>query len=72
MKGNTSAAIAVVVLLGCYATSAQALQSLCNNSPENPSVVLGLLGAAAAGYPYALGRAKAFLKRKTRRDQPAD
>ncbi|MFI4978957.1 MAG: PExPT-CTERM protein [Nevskiales bacterium] len=48
------------------APDAFALQTLCQNSPENPTVVLGLIGAAAAGYPVARERARTFFKRKNR------
>ncbi len=47
-----------------FAPDASALQGLCDHSPENPTAVLGLLSAAAAGYPYARSRLRALLKRK--------
>ena len=40
-----------------------ATQGLCVNSPENPTVVLGLIGAAAAGYPLVRERAGGLYKR---------
>jgi len=36
--------------------SAWALPGGCVVSPENPSVILGLIGAAAAGAPFVLAR----------------
>ena len=48
------------------ATPAFALQSLCSNSPENPTVILSLLGAAAAGYPWLRQRGRDLFKRKNR------
>ncbi len=51
MKDRISSAVGVVVILGCYSVPAQALQTLCTNSPENPTAILGLLCAGAAGYP---------------------
>jgi hypothetical protein len=45
------------------APDAFATQGLCVNSPENPTVVLGLLGAAAAGYPMVRERARGLFKR---------
>ena len=68
MKDYISAAACALVLLGCYAVPAQALQGLCSNSPENPTMILGMLCAAAAGYPYARERTKSFFTRKSRRD----
>jgi XrtJ-associated TM-motif-TM protein len=35
----------------------------CVDSPENPTAVLGLLGAAAAAYPWLKRRAAALLRR---------
>ena len=40
-----------------------ATQGLCVNSPENPTVVLGLVGAAAAGYPLLRERARGLYQR---------
>ena len=45
------------------APDAFATQGLCVNSPENPTVVLGLIGAAAAGYPVVRERARGLYKR---------
>jgi len=59
---------AVVLFLG-YAAPALATQTLCTSSPENPTLVLGLLGAAAAGVPYLGHRARTWLGRKSGRDQ---
>ena len=64
MKDRISSAVGVVIILGCYSVPAQALQILCNNSPENPTAILGLLCAGAAGYPYLRGRAKSLFKRR--------
>jgi len=72
MKDYISSAAGVLVILGCYSVPAQALQQLCNISPENPTAILGLLCAGAAGYPYLRGRAKDFFKRKARRDNLPD
>ena len=72
MKDYISAAACAVFLLGCYAVPAQALQGLCSNSPENPTVILGMLCAAAAGYPYARARTRAFFTRKPRGDHSAE
>jgi XrtJ-associated TM-motif-TM protein len=47
------------------ASPAWALQGLCSNSPENPSLILGLIGAAAAGYPALSARVRHFIRRKT-------
>jgi hypothetical protein len=43
-----------------------ALQPICIHSPENPTVVLGLLGAAAAAYPVARERARELIGRVRR------
>ena len=55
------------------APDALALQQLCTQSPENPTVVLGLLGSAVAGYPYVREKLRTRFKRKdgaaTRKDQ---
>ena len=72
MKDRISSAVGVVVVLGCYSVSAQALEILCSNSPENPTAILGLLCAGAAGYPYLRGRARSFFKRKERHDKLPD
>ena len=61
---NSLPAIAALSLLGCWAAPAYALQGLCSNSPENPTAILGLLGAAAASYPYARERARRLLARR--------
>ena len=58
-----------VVLMGSYAVPALALQQLCTSSPENPTLILGLLGAGAAGVPYLRHRARTWLGRKSRRDR---
>lgn len=49
---------ALLLAPGVFAT-----QGLCVNSPENPTVVLGLVGAAAASYPLLRERARGLLKR---------
>ena len=54
------------------APDAFALQGLCVNSPENPTVLLGLLGAAAAGYPMLRDRARSYFKRKDSADKHED
>lgn len=54
-----AAALALLI-----AMPAQALQPICVNSPENPSVILGLLGAAAAAYPVARARLGRWLRRR--------
>jgi hypothetical protein len=46
------------------APSALAGQILCQVSPENPTVILGLLGIAAAAYPVASKHARTLFKRK--------
>ena len=56
--------LSVLVAL-LFASPAWALQGLCSHSPENPTVVLGLIGAAAAGYPALSARIRHFIKRKT-------
>ena len=49
MKLHACNIAVALVLLAASAPPAMALQPLCNNSPENPTVILALLGAAAAG-----------------------
>jgi hypothetical protein len=63
IEGSRLLALCALLLL---APDAFALQSLCQNSPENPTVVLGLIGAAAAAYPMARERARSFFKRRSR------
>ena len=46
------------------APDAWALQPVCVNSPENPTLVLGLVGAAAAGYPLLRDKARGLLRRR--------
>ena len=58
-----------LALLGSYAAPAMALQTLCLNSPENPTAILGLLGAAAGGYPWLRQRLKHWRDRKSRNEQ---
>jgi hypothetical protein len=41
-------------------------QGLCQNSPELPSAILGLVGGAAAAYPVMRERARSLLKRRDR------
>ncbi len=72
MRGYISTVVVIAVVTACYALPAQALQIVCSNSPENPTAILGLLCAAAAGYPYVRGRARVLFSRKSRRDKPAD
>jgi len=38
----------------------------CVNSPENPTIILGLLGAVAAGAPWLRARVKARAAKRTR------
>ena len=64
--------VSIVLLLGGYAAPALALQTLCTSSPENPTAVLGLLGAGVAGYPYLRARAKAWFSRRRGRDIRSD
>ena len=64
MRDYISSTVGIVVVLGLYSIPAQALQGLCSNSPENPTAILGLLCAGAAGYPYLRGRARSLFKRK--------
>ncbi len=61
-------AVSAILLIG-YATPALALQPLCQASPENPTVILGLLGAGAASVPWLRHRARTWLGRKSGRDQ---
>ncbi len=62
----------ILALLGGYATPALALQGLCTTSPENPTVVLGMLAAGAAGVPYLSHRARAWFGRKSRRGDQSE
>jgi hypothetical protein len=64
--------VTAVLLLGAYAAPALALQGLCVISPENPTAILGLLGAGAAGYPYLRQRLKDRAGRRRGRDVGAD
>jgi len=54
------------------AQPALAQQPLCQNSPENPTAILGLLGAAVTGYPYARDRLRQVLARRKGMDVHAD
>ena len=64
MRTGTFRAIAALLALA-YAAPALALQPLCTtNSPENPTAILGLLGAGVAGYPYLRQRAKDWAARR--------
>ena len=57
--------VTLALLLGAYAAPTLALQGLCTtNSPENPTAILGLLGAGVAGYPYLRQRAKDWAARR--------
>jgi XrtJ-associated TM-motif-TM protein len=50
-RGGIAAALTLLV-----AMPAQALQGLCDHSPENPTAILGLLSGAAAAYPVVRAR----------------
>jgi len=65
MKTCTFAAIAA--LAAGYAAPALALQPLCGPSPENPTAILGLLGAGVAGYPYLRTRTRDWMARRRQR-----
>lgn len=67
MRTGTFTAIAALLATG-YATPALALQTLCNTSPENPTLILGLLGAGAASLPYLRHRARSWLDRRSQPD----
>jgi hypothetical protein len=41
-------------------------------SPEDPSAVLGLVAAAAAGAPYLIVRGRAYLKQRRLKRKAAD
>jgi len=49
LRSGTFIAVLIFIGLGAFALPALALQPLCTASPENPTVILALLGAAAAG-----------------------
>ena len=65
LRGQPRLACCVAFLALLLSPDALALQSLCQNSPENPTVVLGLIGAAAAGYPLLRDRIRALFKRNS-------
>ncbi|MDB5974741.1 MAG: hypothetical protein JWR07_1501 [Nevskia sp.] len=60
--------IAVAALSQLFAGSALADLGGCVDSPENPTAVLGLLGAAAAGMPWVKAKLAA---RRGKRDPQA-
>lgn len=60
-RSSTTTLVALGALL--LAPDVFALQPICVNSPENPTVVLGLIGAAAAGYPLVRERARGLFRR---------
>jgi hypothetical protein len=66
MKIGITTALMLALLAG-YATPVLALQQLCTVSPENPTLILGMLAAGAAGVPYLGHRARAWFGRKSRR-----
>jgi len=58
----------IALQLGLWAASASSVwaqQTIdgCVDSPENPTLVLGLLGGGIAAYPWLRRRAKALLRR---------
>lgn len=61
-------AVSAILLVG-YAAPALALQQLCTSSPENPTAILGLLGAGAASVPWLRHRARTWFGRKSGRNR---
>jgi len=60
----------IALQLGLWAASASSVwaqqqQTIdgCVDSPENPTLLLGLLGGGIAAYPWLRRRAKALLRR---------
>jgi len=65
MKSLSAASAAMGLCALLLAPDVFAYQPLCSNSPENPTLILGLLGGAAASYPVLRDRARSWLKRKS-------
>jgi XrtJ-associated TM-motif-TM protein len=62
-RDRTQLARFAVALTALAATPAFALGG-CADSPENPTWILGLLGAAAAGAPWLRGKLSEWKRRR--------
>ena len=70
MNSNRFSKVILVIGLAMMAVPAMAQTGGCTVSPENPTIVLGLLGAAAAGLPWI--RAKIASTRRSHRERSVD
>lgn len=64
LRDRTQLARLAVALTALSATPAFAQMGGCVNSPENPTLILGLLGGAAAATPWLRGKLSEWKRRR--------